>query len=446
MWRSIGRRRSMSGGVVDAGLASLASFLCGAYASRFLEPVILGAYALAFRAFVVASILPAQLIFSPSEVAATRHAEPIRLQFISRTLRRGLPAVLSASALVALWPLVWPAGTARSAIVALNVTAILCTFLSPVQDHVRRMLHIGGSSWRAAIVSVAHLATVMLVLIPAVIWARLIPVWWIPLGALAIANLVSLIVGLRLAGRRRGVPPAELDQNPRELLRSGRWLLAVGILPSGTAFLTGAVVSHLGSAAAMGYAEAARIIGQPLLVLSTGLNSVLGPRSIEAVQKGDVAHAHRIARGFSSAMLLTGGAYLLIAGSAWWGNPLAHLLPQAYAIDGLVALTITAHLANSLVFPERSQLLARRKERFLARVELSGNALRFAIAFAARALGAMALPAGLLALGMVRWWALRREVRMMYAAPATAPGSGSVRTLQGARGTPGAADTRTTLP
>jgi hypothetical protein len=69
-WLSPRARRLLPAGLLDAGLASLASFVVGVYAARFLPASELGAYALFFTAFLLAAVVPAQLILTPAEIAA----------------------------------------------------------------------------------------------------------------------------------------------------------------------------------------------------------------------------------------------------------------------------------------------------------------------------------------------------------------------------------------
>ena len=89
--------RTILPGLFDVGSASLATFLVGLYAVRVFEPSILGAYALAFSAFVLVSNIPAQMIFVPCQVESISLERHQRLSVVGRSLQLGLPvAVLSA--------------------------------------------------------------------------------------------------------------------------------------------------------------------------------------------------------------------------------------------------------------------------------------------------------------------------------------------------------------
>jgi hypothetical protein len=74
---------------------------------------------------------------------------------------------------------------------ALTMTA--CAALTPLQEHVRRVLHLAGISWHAAAVSLVQLGCVALALL---LLARVqVPAIWRPFGALTIGTVVSLGAG-----------------------------------------------------------------------------------------------------------------------------------------------------------------------------------------------------------------------------------------------------------
>jgi O-antigen/teichoic acid export membrane protein len=400
-------------GVLDAALSSLATFGSGLYAARLLTPVELGGYALAGNAFGVAMSVPAQMAFTPLEIIAVSGVASSRLPFLRRSVMLGLlPAFLPAIA-GPLWALVAPSTISTNIVVALTITGVGYAFLSPVQDHLRRMLHIAGESWYAALVSAVQLVVVAGVL---VVWRiDRLPSAWAPFGALAVANLISLVVGMLLA-RRRETSDTELPiARMADVLRSGRWLLISTLVPTGAAFVAAAIAIRLAGAAILGYAEVARLGGQPLLVLSTGLSSTLGPRVVAAAQRRRPREARHITRVYVVLILVLGALYLAIAGPAWRWNPIEWLLPKAYVIPGLVAATILANVTHGISFPVRSEILGAGKEQALAKVELVGNAVRVAIAGAAGALGAFVIPAGVLAVGSIRWLGCHMELRPYYA-------------------------------
>src|SRR5690606_5281466 len=129
----------------------------------------------------------------------------------------------------------------------LTVTTAICTFLSPVQDHLRRMLHIGERSWLATAISVIQVAMTALAVVVAV---RLeVPAAWIPFGALAVANLVSLAVGGAMLGlSARSEPPDAPALQLSALVSSGKWLLVGGLLGPAIFFVASGLVTHLAGA------------------------------------------------------------------------------------------------------------------------------------------------------------------------------------------------------
>jgi O-antigen/teichoic acid export membrane protein len=409
--RRVGVRREIVPGVLDAALSSLATFAMGFYAARALPPAALGGYALVFSAFMLMTKVPAQLLFKPAEIAAVSFREGQRLGLLSRTLRLGLaPAALSALA-ISFWVAVAPPGIPLDIIVALTCTAVLAAIVSPVQDHVRRMLHMADGSWAAVAVSTVQFVVAVLSL-----WFLVrsrIPAWWVPFTALALANTFSLAFGLLLAGTGRS-PTVEADLEFWDLARSGRWLVVIGLMPLAAAFACGAIVSHLAGPAALGYAEAGRILGQPPFVVSTGLGAVLGPRSMEAAREGRFREARRVSRVYVVISLLCGLPYLALVGFAWHWNPVTRVLPNAYVIDGLVSATILGNLVIGMDWPYRSELLGVGRATTLARLEGTANVARIGVAGTALATGAFAIPAGLVTLALVRAVGYRVTLRALW--------------------------------
>jgi O-antigen/teichoic acid export membrane protein len=236
--------------------------------------------------------------------------------------------------------------------------------------------------------------------------------FWVPFGALAVANGVSLIAGLVWA--RRPHSPLEVRLRFGGLVRSGTWLLLIGLMPLAAGFIAGVIVSHLAGAASLGYAEAGRVLGQPPFVLSVGLGAVLGPRSMAAARAGKYAEARRISRIYALVTLLCGLPYLAVVGFAWEWNPVHHVLPNAYAVSGLVSATILGNMLIGMDWPYRSELIGAGRETSLARLEGGANAARIAVAATAPVTGAFAIPAGLVTLAAVRSLGYRISLRQVW--------------------------------
>ncbi|HEX6536600.1 MAG TPA: hypothetical protein VF041_18585 [Gemmatimonadaceae bacterium] len=409
--RAVMRRHTVAAGVLDAALSSLASFAVGLYAARLLDPVQLGAYALAFTAYGLAVTVPAQLTFTPLEIAAVSYQQPVRLRFIRRSLVLGGLSTLLPALAIPGWMLFAPRAIPIEVAVGLSVTAVATAIVSPPQDHLRRMLHIAGVSWCATVVSVVQLVVVATGLVALRLGGA--PPWWAPFGALALANLVSLITGLVLARRREhaaAVPAIRIT----DVMRSGRWMLLTSLVPTGAAFIASVIAAHIAGAAILGHAEVARLSGQPVMVLAIGLAATLGPGIVAAAQAREPRRARRVTTGFVAVIAVAAGAYLALVGGRWRWNPLAWLLPNAYTIPGLVAVTILANVTHGISYPARVEALGAGKEVALTKVELVGNAVRVAIAGAAGVLGAFVIPLGILVVGVVRWLGCRVVLRSHY--------------------------------
>ncbi len=416
-------RREIPAGVIDAGLSSLATFAIGLYAARALEPAELGAYGLVLTAFLLATRFPAQLIFKPTEIVAVSIPQSTRLELLGRSLWLGWAPALVAAIGVSLWTLVAPPAIPAHVVVALTVSGVIATFVSPIQDHVRHMLHLGGVSWAAAAVSGVQCgsAVVAIWLLP----RSNVPIWWVPFGALAIANIASLTLGLGVAWHHFADGADRPTLEFRGLVHSGRWLLLVALLPTGAAFASAALVVHFAGAAAMGFAEAGRILGQPPWVLSMGLAAVLAPHSIRAGQARNLEAARRVSRLFAALMLLVGLPYLAFVAVAWSWSPVPRLIPNAYHIEGLVFMNVIGNILIGMDWPYRSELIGAGRAASLARVEATANAIRTTIGATAGQIGAFAIPMGYVALAVVRSMGYRVALRNLYVGAPSQKGSNS---------------------
>lgn len=410
-WRG---RQDMLAGLLDAGFASLATFIVGVYAVRALEPSVLGGYALVYQAIFLLGIVPANLVFVPAEVAVVEHPVADRLRFLGRSLKLGVGPSLFAGFAVLGWLLVAPAEVPADAVRALTISGILTAVLTSPQDHLRRMLHSGGASWMATVVSAVQLVVAAVGAFSAE--ALGIPPVWVPFGVLGVANLVSLTVGVVIGTRRRPDEAADPADVLRfgDLARGGVWLVWGGLLNPATGFVSAALVSHLASAAALGYAEAARVVAQPVWVLAVGISFVFSPRSMEAAKRRDKGEARKVSRLFLTAVLGTGLVTLGWFGPDWTLNPLAWLLPAAYVVTALVPVTIVAQILSSTIFPYRSELLGAGGEATYTRVELVGSVARTGVSASASWTGPFAIPLGIIAVWGVRWAGFRRALERIY--------------------------------
>lgn len=402
--------RSAWAGLMDSGFASLASFATGIAAVGMLAPDLLGAYALAFAALNLVAVVPAQLVLVPAEARLTDLELPDRIASLRETLRLAGPIAVVAALAIPAWLPLAPHVSLRDGI-ALTLTAMACAVVSPLQDHLRRVIHSGGRSWLAASLSALHFFATLLSIV--LLKASGIGGAWVPFGALVIGNTASVLLGLavvRPAMRSAGAPQMLVP----ELVRSGRWLLATALLPPATSFIVSIVVVRLAGAAALGAAEAARLATHPIFVLAIGLSAVWAPRSMTAVRARRLVDGNAIIKRFS---LLLGAftiGYTLVFGINWKLNPLVHVFAPAYAIPGLVAAMSIATGVTALLLPQRSELIAAQHGTRLLSAELWGTGARLAAAFTAAATHVFAIPLGIIAFTAVRWPLYRRARQSCY--------------------------------
>jgi O-antigen/teichoic acid export membrane protein len=402
-------RRAVPAGMLDAGLAALATFSVTSYATRFLSPADLGTYALFLIAFLMAAVASTQLLFSPAEIASLRYEGARRLRLLEQSLPLGFVPVLGAAIAAVLAAVLASAGAPGDVVAALALTSGACALVSPMQDHVRRVLHAAGYSWRAAMMSATLLGTVLVCLL---LLHRLgIRPIWVPIGALFLANVISLAFGLLLVGRRRDLEALERLRFG-QLVRLGRWLMLVGLTPTAAAFLAAVLVTHLASATTLGYVQAVQVLSQPVNVLMVGLSAVLGPRLMQAgaERRGDLAR--RVSRPFRLLLVAVAVPYLLAVGFPWPLNPLPNLLPSAYVVAGLLPVMIIGQTFQSMVQPSRAELTGAGQGRTLLRLELASSAFLCVGSATAGMTGPFAMPVGAIAQGGL--YLLGRVRRRLY--------------------------------
>jgi O-antigen/teichoic acid export membrane protein len=409
-----GIARDVPAGLLDAGMASLAHFVVGVASVNLLGEADLGVYAVFFAAFMVSAIVPQFLVFTPAEIIAV--AEPVesRLRCVWQSLRLGVgPTVIGAFSMV-IAAAATASDTDSQVTVALLVTGGIAVLVSPAQDHVRRLLHIAKRSWSAASVSVVQFIVVVIGI--GGMLAIDVPAPWIPFGALAAANIVSLSVALVLA-RPEASSESGVKLSFSELVQSGRWLLATALVPFAAGFAGSLLIVKLAGPEALGLAEAARVAAQPILVLAVGLNAVLGPRGMEAASLRDRPMAHRAQRIYLTLIATMGAGYLLIVGHAWVGNPMVYLVPVAYSVSGLVAVTIVAHILTAASVQYSSELMGGRKEIELTKISFLVSPVLLLGSATAAVTGAFARPISVIMESSVRLVVYGFASRRMFSEP-----------------------------
>jgi hypothetical protein len=409
-------RRTLPAGVIDAGLNSLATFAVGLAANDLFETAFLGVYTVFFTAHLMGVAAPMHLIYLPAEVKAIQREMKSRLTVLRRSmwLASG-PSLLTGIAMLLALVVVWNQATV-SQLISLAWTAAVATVLVPAQAHLRRMLHIGGLSWRAAVVSATQLVATVTAIFA--LLAAGAPDATVPFGALSLATGTSILVALFLAAPWRQASPDHLKM--ADLFVSGRWLLVTGLVPAAAGFVAAALVSHLASVDDLGYAYAARLAAQPLFVLGVGLNAVLGPRSMEAAHRSDKRSALRIQRIFAAVIVVATAGYLAVAGGAWIWNPFIYIsgtIPKAYDIAFLVALMIVANAVVSVALPGQREMLGGRLEKKLVTVEILSSAALVVAAATAGVTASYAWPASVLVQGVWRNIHYRKALEPLYEEP-----------------------------
>jgi len=383
--------RKLPAGMIDASLASLATFSIGLAATNLLDNRELGVYAVFFSAFMFGTVLPRNLVFTPAEVTAVSRRLSERMNLLAQSVKIGLvPAIIGALGVGLAAAVTWPLSDAHS-VLALTVTTGITTVISPIQDHIRKLFHIADHSWLAASVSTVQVigagGAVVALALSGVASA------WIPFGALAIANTLSLGVAVLLAARvgaTGGRPRLRL----RSLTASGKWLVLQASAPSVAGFVVAAIVVWLAGPEALGYAEAARVVAQPVLVLATGLTAVLAPRAMEASMRVDLTSVRRVRRIYLSLVIAAGVGYLIVAGVPWIWNPMQYLVSAAYVVPGLVALTILTNTFTAGEFLQVNELLGAKREKSLMVVSFTTSPILILVASSAALTGAFARPLG----------------------------------------------------
>lgn len=390
-------------GLLDAGASSASTLIAGLAAARLLELDQLGAYALVFSTLLLAAQLPTQLVLVPSEARLVALESSQRVERLFATVRSAGGWSLVAGLATLAVGLTMTPGVDATARWMLGATGALAAFASPLQDHLRRMLHLAGRHNAAALVSLARLAIVTLILVIGV--SAEIPTPLLPLGALALGDMLPLgSVLLSRWSRAATLPFAR-----RELRRDGGWLLASASAAPAAGFLTSVIVTWLAGASSLGVAEAARIVAQPVLVLAGGVAAVLGPRAMEAAQRKDEATGIRLNQRFWALLTVAGLIYVGLTLLPDNINPLARITPAAFQLPWLAQLSVVAAVVNAMVMLRRSELVVESRTRFLAVCEAWAGLSRGVVASGATWWHAWTVPFGFLVGGFVRILLMRRH-------------------------------------
>ncbi|ADP78262.1 hypothetical protein [Pseudofrankia inefficax] len=328
--------RRVPAGLIDSSLSSMGSFLMGLFAQYFLPAATLGTYGLFYQAFIAVSVIPTGIVFSPVEytsagVAARRR----RVQLLPQSLQLGMAPAILAALLVPFVLIIPSDGQSVGSRVGFAVTAALVAVASPMQDHIRRMLHQAGMSWTAAATSLVQVVTVAVGLVVAKV--AHVPPAWVPFGALAVANLVSGAFAL-WKGKPGNRAPMLLKL--RSLFALGGWIVVGNVLSASGPFINFALLTALANSTDVGNGEGSRVLAQPVTVLVIGLLAVLNPEIMEAAHNRAVRKLIKICLLFWGMVAVAILAWALLVGFEWPFNPLPRFQKPAYEVHGLLPWTI----------------------------------------------------------------------------------------------------------
>lgn len=392
-----GSSARLSVGVLDAGIASLATLLVGAYAIFFFadDRIGLQTYSLAFNGFILAGVIPAFLVYNPIEIKLLTQRWTEQLGALPRTVLLGAIPSFGASVLAALSLLVFANDAPSSTLGALAVTMTVASTLSPIQDHVRRVMHGAGKSQWAFATSCVQLGVVVaaLALFTVTDFNRA----WAPFGALATANAVSLTVATLLT-RRVAEPPQHVELGASQVARAGGWVLAANLSERLGLYLALVIVANIAGNEPGANYEPARQLANALYVLGNGLIPVLREPVVQAAVARNAAAARKPIVTYVGMIGAAAVGWGLVAGIEWPFNPLPkmRMFSLAYEQNGMVLLMIlwTAMWTISLMFA--NELMGGRRELSLAKTNMTATALSIATAIVlARPLGALAIPTAL---------------------------------------------------
>ena len=136
---------------------------------------------------------------------------------------------------------------------------------------------------------------------------------------------------------------------------------------------------------------------------------------MRAAMEADLAAAHKSRKMFLGYMALAGLAYALVAGWDWVLNPMAYLVPSAYSLTGLAALTILANLVTAATFLQGDELAGAGRVRTLAGISWLSSIVGLAASLTAGTTGAFARPLAGLVGAVTRYLAQARTLVHAYA-------------------------------
>ena len=152
-------RSRIPAGLLDSGLTAVGTFVIGIYAVAQIGelPDDLGVYAVYMAGYLFVAAVTTQVMFIPAEKVTLALEPADRTRLAGAILRKGLPVAASMSLLVGIATIIAVATGARTELIwPFWITATLAGVATPLQDHIRRLLHLAERSWLTARVSGAQ--------------------------------------------------------------------------------------------------------------------------------------------------------------------------------------------------------------------------------------------------------------------------------------------------
>ncbi len=342
--------RKLVAGLLDAGCAALGTFLAGIIAVRSLDTTTLALYAVLFSATVFAMLLPRQLHYIPSQIAANLEPD-LRSPDIRGDARRAGLVSAGTFVIVVISGLLLVGTTNWVTCLVMGLTAAAYAVVSPMQDHVRASLHLVDRHFSAALTSVTLACVTGAACILSVTHAQAAGTDLLPFGSLFLGNVASLVVGLLL------LRAAQLHQRytPAALVVRARFLFAE-LAVQGAWFACNYVVLFVLGAAALGHLETARVTASPINILSTAVLTFMGPamlRKLHATKDNPHGPRGEIVRTVI-VLVVGGGIYIAIlaAFSPVFSTILDKHIDVGLSTARIVGFTIegTSSIAAFIVF------------------------------------------------------------------------------------------------
>jgi hypothetical protein len=163
------------------------------------------------------------------------------------------------------------------------------------------------------------------------------------------------------------------------------------------------------------YYEASRVVASPIHVLALGIAQALSPALMQAGFARSKATSRRPRLMFVLAFVPISLCYAMIVGWHYGPNPMQMLVPLAYVSEGLVLMALLAVMVPYFALPFRAEVVGAGSSRRLVGWVFASSVLHLAVVGAAIwELGAFAIPAGIIAGGVVETIAARWVANRLY--------------------------------